>query len=70
MAREGIAALSTQWSIPVENLISPDLVRRTLWHPPAADEVDALLAAGGARPWQIELVGPTLRAALAPPISG
>jgi len=69
-ARQSIAALSEQWSIPVENLISPDLVRRTLWHPPASDEVDALLAAGGARPWQIELVGPALRAALSPPTPG
>ena len=36
-ARAGLAELSEQWSVPVENLLSPDLVRRLMWSPRAAD---------------------------------
>jgi ribonuclease D len=42
----------------VENLLSPDLVRRLMWTPPEprdADTVAAALRAGGAREWQVEL---------------
>ena len=49
--------------LPVENLLTPDYLRRLMWAPPAtrdpadlADEVRAQLAAYGARPWQAELV--------------
>jgi ribonuclease D len=63
-ARDGIAALSDRLSIPVENLMQPELVRRILWQPPDTDGVAAVLAAGGARPWQIELVEPVLAAAI------
>jgi ribonuclease D len=51
----------------VENLLSPDLVRRLAWAPPAevtAEEVGAVLAAGGARHWQIALAAPLLAEAL------
>jgi ribonuclease D len=57
-ARAHLAALSEQWDTPVENLLQPDLVRRLCWTPPEhldTDSVDAVLAAGGARPWQREL---------------
>jgi ribonuclease D len=63
-ARAGITALSEQWTIPVENLLQPDLLRRMCWAPPADGDVAAPLRAGGARPWQVELVGPVLEAAL------
>jgi ribonuclease D len=63
-ARDGIATLSERLSIPVENLMQPELVRRVLWQPPDAGGVDTVLVAGGARPWQIELVGPVLAAAI------
>jgi ribonuclease D len=63
-ARAGITALSEQWAIPVENLLQPDLLRRMCWAPPADGDVAAPLRAGGARPWQVELVGPVLEAAL------
>jgi ribonuclease D len=64
------AELSERVRTPVENLLSPDLVRRVLWTPPdeQGSGLDAALAqelAGrGARPWQIELVGPVLREAI------
>jgi ribonuclease D len=66
-ARAGLAALSQQWSVPVENLLSPDLVRRLMWTPPeprTAVTVAETLRAGGAREWQIELTGPLLTAAV------
>ena len=62
-ARAGIAALSEQWSIPAENLLQPDLLRRLCWAPPQtldADGIGEFLRAGGARPWQIELVAQRL----------
>ena len=60
-AKAKLAALSEQVQVPVENLMQPDLVRRMCWEPPV--DLDSTLAAGGARPWQIDLVGPVLRAA-------
>jgi ribonuclease D len=57
-ARAGLAELATTHSLPVENLLSPDLVRRLMWTPPEprdADTVAATLRTGGAREWQVEL---------------
>ena len=62
-ARGAMAALSVDHSVPVENLVQPDLLRRLCWSPPAdLDEasIGAALAAGGARPWQVDLVSPVL----------
>jgi ribonuclease D len=66
-ARDQIAALSLRLSIPVENLMQPDLVRRVLWRPPEPDQLSEVLADGGARPWQIELVAPILAGAISGP---
>jgi ribonuclease D len=66
-ARAALAALSEQHSIPVENLLSPDVVRRLAWSPPAepsAESVGAVLAAGHARPWQVALAAPVLAKAM------
>ena len=69
-AKAGLAELSDRVQIPVENLMSPDLVRRVLWTPPDGDGagLDAalaqVLADRGARPWQIDLTTPVLRAAI------
>ena len=62
-ARAGLAELSDRLTIPVENLMTPDLVRRVLWAPPDGP-VEDRLAELGARPWQVEQVSPILRAAL------
>ncbi|MBN1093162.1 ribonuclease D [Blastococcus sp. TML/M2B] len=62
-ARAGLAELSEKHAVPVENVVSPDLVRRLMWHPPAPRERDAVveaLRAGGARQWQIELTADLL----------
>ncbi|GAA2129591.1 ribonuclease D [Nocardioides bigeumensis] len=70
-ARAGIAALSEKHHVPVENLLTPDFLRRVLWSPPAAreprplaKEVGRQLRGYGARQWQIEVTGPTIVAAI------
>jgi ribonuclease D len=67
-ARADLGALAERRTLPLENLLSPDLVRRLAWRPPAPldeDHVTAALAAGGARRWQIALPAPVLLADLA-----
>ncbi|MGK3203764.1 ribonuclease D [Amycolatopsis sp. MEPSY49] len=66
-ARAGLAAIAEDRRLPVENLLLPDLVRRTCWRPPAEtdeESVASVLRAGGARPWQIELTVTALSKAL------
>ena len=63
-ARSALAALGEELSVPVENLLQPDLLRRICWKPPADGDVAGGLRAGGARPWQVELVTPLLEQAL------
>jgi ribonuclease D len=61
-----VTAIAEGSKLPIENLISPDAVRRLSWDPPQpADEqtVARALAGYGARPWQIELTaGPIAQA--------
>lgn len=52
-ARQVMAQISESMAIPVENLLTPELLRQACWDGPA--DLDAALAAGGARPWQIEV---------------
>lgn len=61
--RPAVNALAEQHALPPENLLTPDTLRRLAWAPPAditEDAVTAALAACEARPWQRELVVPTL----------
>ncbi|KMO83608.1 ribonuclease D [Mycolicibacterium chubuense] len=66
--RAGINELAQQVSVPPENLLSPDTVRRLCWDWVAVDDtagaVEAFLAASTARQWQRELTVPVLTAAL------
>jgi len=71
LAREAVAAVSEELSVPVENLLTPDYLRRLLWTPPATRDREQLgpavarqLAGYGARPWQVETVGPLLTDAI------
>jgi ribonuclease D len=67
-ARAGLAELSERWNVPVENLLSPDLVRRLMWAPPSPADPDSVadaLRVSGAREWQIELTRDLLSAAIA-----
>ncbi len=66
-ARAAVSALAERLTMPQENLIAPDTVRRICWEPPNvvdAETVGAALAGYGARPWQVEQVTPVLVAAL------
>jgi ribonuclease D len=66
-ARAVLAELAEAHRIPVENLLTPDLVRRLAWSPPGTDleTVTAYLRQGGARDWQLELTAAPLSAAMA-----
>ena len=65
-ARAAVATVSEERSVPVENLLQPDLLRRLCWSPPPDGDVAAALRKGGAREWQIELLAPLLEPALHP----
>jgi ribonuclease D len=57
-ARSALAELSERYTVPVENLLEPALVRRLAWSPPSPltpDAIRATLQEGHARRWQIEL---------------
>jgi ribonuclease D len=67
-ARAALGTLSRRVSVPTENLVSPDLVRRLCWDWEGAENstmaIDQFLSAGQARVWQRELVVPVLVSAL------
>lgn len=63
-ARHNLAVVADSLSIPLENLISPDLVRRICWKPPTETGVEGALLDMGARPWQAEICAPVLEQAL------
>lgn len=72
-ARTGITALSQQVSVPTENLLSPDTVRRLCWDwqplgsaDDTAGAIEDFLVRAGARHWQCELAVPVLATALGP----
>jgi ribonuclease D len=62
-AKENLLVRSQELALPLENLISPEYVRRICWSNPAGS-VDAALSTLGARRWQIEIATPILEAAL------
>jgi ribonuclease D len=66
-ARTALTAVAEANTLPVENLLLPDLLRRTCWQPPedlSAEGVAEALRAGGARSWQVELTAGVLAEAL------
>lgn len=66
-AKAAVSALAERLTVPQENLIAPDAVRRLCWEPPRSvdrESVGAALVGYGARPWQVELVSPVLADAL------
>jgi ribonuclease D len=73
VAREAVAALSEELNVPIENLLTPDYLRRVLWTPPkvADDELEAAVAAEllrlGARQWQVDLMAPLITEAIRSP---
>jgi ribonuclease D len=70
-ARAAIELIAQENEIPVENLITPEHVRRVCWKPPtgatenlSVTAVELALTELGARQWQIALVAAALAAAL------
>jgi ribonuclease D len=62
-ARAALAQVGEHWTVPVENLLQPDLLRRLCWTPP--EDLPGAMRKGGAREWQIDLLSPVLEPALA-----
>ncbi|GMA27649.1 ribonuclease D [Arenivirga flava] len=63
LARAELVAVAEQRALPIENLLTPELLRRLAWNPPAPvteHAVDAALADAGARDWQREAVVPAI----------
>jgi ribonuclease D len=66
-ARTALSAIAEANRLPVENLLQPDLVRRTCWQPPTETDVDTvaeILRTGSAREWQIALTAAAVSTAL------
>ena len=56
--RAALLTIAERYELPVENLITPEHLRRLAWRPPTPateDSVEQALADLGARPWQREL---------------
>jgi ribonuclease D len=68
--RGALLIIAEQYDVPLENLLTPDHLRRLAWRPPSPlteESVDQVLAALGARPWQRELTVPAITPLLAQP---
>jgi ribonuclease D len=63
-ARHNLGEVAEDLSIPLENLISPEFVRRICWKPPTEVSLAQALIEMGARPWQAEICAPVLEKAL------
>ena len=75
-ARSGITELSQRVSVPTENILTPEIVRRLCWdwqplptHEATEAAIDEFLREAGARQWQRELADPVLTDALYVPDS-
>jgi ribonuclease D len=66
VVRDGLAELSERVAVPIENLVSPELVRRLCWDWSVGIDVEDFLRDGGARSWQRELVVAVVAGALTP----
>jgi ribonuclease D len=63
--RGKLAATAEELNLPIENLMTPETIRRVLWSPPETPEMLRIeLANFGARLWQIEIVAPILETAI------
>jgi ribonuclease D len=66
-ARAALSEFADAHHIPVENLLSPDLLRRMLWTPPAEPTLESIseaLLRLGARQWQIDIAAPIVEEAI------
>ena len=64
-ARSELSTIASDLVLPVENLMTPDTIRRVLWTPPETPtELVETLYEYGAREWQVEIVEPVLETAI------
>lgn len=66
--REALGSFADERTIPIENVCSPDPLRRVVWSPPQDRSPEGFadaLAVLGVRPWQREIVAPLLADAFA-----
>jgi ribonuclease D len=69
-ARPLLQAKADELNLPLENLLTPDYLRRVAWRPPSdvnEETVAAELSSLGAREWQIGLVAPLITKAFLNP---
>lgn len=72
-ARTAVSALSEERNVPIENLLTPDYMRRVLWSPPDVPDAELERAVGeellglGARQWQVDLMAPLITEAIRHP---
>jgi ribonuclease D len=58
-ARVAVTEKSTELNIPIENVLTPELLRRLAWGPPEPIDVASVsgaLSDMGARPWQVDAI--------------
>ena len=68
-SKEALEEVFQETGIPVENLLTPDHLRRVCWSPPeevSLESLDLALTDMGARSWQRARVVPLLLAAFVP----
>jgi ribonuclease D len=66
-ARAALGEFAQARHIPVENVISPDSLRRMLWTPPpdpTTVSISETLLGLGARQWQVDIAGPIIEEAI------
>ncbi|MET1036062.1 MAG: HRDC domain-containing protein [Arthrobacter sp.] len=69
-AKPRIARAAQQLDMPLENLLTPDYLRRICWRPPAPVEPETVAGALlelGARPWQVRIAAPIITVAFLDP---
>jgi ribonuclease D len=69
--RGALVAIAERYEVPMENLLTPDHLRRLAWRPPSPateESVDQVLTDLGARPWQRELTVAIISPLLAQPL--
>ncbi|GHD01294.1 3'-5' exonuclease [Zhihengliuella salsuginis] len=69
-AKPRLARKAEELNIPLENLLTPDFLRRVAWNPPRPVDPDSVAAALrdlGAREWQIRLTSPIITVAFLDP---
>jgi len=65
-ARDALQKVAEEISMPVENLLTPSVLRQLAWAPPTPTQPGTVaegLAAEGARPWQISLTAEIIASA-------